>query len=89
MAIVSGTFLSEELAAPFWLLGGLAVVLARGPTGTAELRPAPARRPQIARRRQTARRQTAGGDPRFGGMSVLQATPMSMEVLLATPASAA
>src|ERR1700722_5410856 len=29
IAIVSGTFLSEELTAPFWLLGGLAVVLAR------------------------------------------------------------
>jgi putative inorganic carbon (HCO3(-)) transporter len=29
IAIVSGTFLSEQLAAPFWLLGGLAVVLAR------------------------------------------------------------
>jgi putative inorganic carbon (HCO3(-)) transporter len=29
VAIVSGTFLSEELAAPFWLLGGLAVVLTR------------------------------------------------------------
>jgi putative inorganic carbon (HCO3(-)) transporter len=29
IAIVSGTFLSEELSAPFWLLGGLAVVLAR------------------------------------------------------------
>jgi O-antigen ligase len=29
VAIVSGTFLSEQLAAPFWLLGGLSVVLAR------------------------------------------------------------
>jgi putative inorganic carbon (HCO3(-)) transporter len=29
VAIVSGTFLSEQLASPFWLLGGLAVVLAR------------------------------------------------------------
>ncbi|HYB24858.1 MAG TPA: O-antigen ligase family protein, partial [Solirubrobacteraceae bacterium] len=29
IAIVSATFLSEELTAPFWLLGGLAVVLAR------------------------------------------------------------
>jgi O-antigen ligase len=29
IAIVSGTFLSEELTAPFWMLGGLAVVLAR------------------------------------------------------------
>lgn len=28
IAIVSATFLSEELTAPFWLLGGLAVVLA-------------------------------------------------------------
>jgi putative inorganic carbon (hco3(-)) transporter len=33
VAIVSGTFLSEELAAPFWLLGGLAVVLARSGVG--------------------------------------------------------
>lgn len=33
IAIVAGTFLSEELTAPFWLLGGLAVVLARsGPS---------------------------------------------------------
>ncbi len=37
VAIVSGTFLSEELAAPFWLLGGLAVVLARSATGKSEL----------------------------------------------------
>jgi O-antigen ligase len=29
IAIVSATFLSEELTSPFWLLGGLAVVLAR------------------------------------------------------------
>jgi putative inorganic carbon (HCO3(-)) transporter len=29
IAIVSATFLSEELYAPFWLLGGLTVVLAR------------------------------------------------------------
>jgi putative inorganic carbon (hco3(-)) transporter len=29
IAIVAGTFLSEELAAPFWLLGGITVVLAR------------------------------------------------------------
>jgi putative inorganic carbon (hco3(-)) transporter len=29
IAIVSATFLSEELTAPFWLLGGLAVILAR------------------------------------------------------------
>jgi putative inorganic carbon (HCO3(-)) transporter len=29
IAIVAGIFLSEELASPFWLLGGLAVVLAR------------------------------------------------------------
>ncbi len=29
IAIVAATFLSEELTAPFWLLGGLAVVLAR------------------------------------------------------------
>jgi putative inorganic carbon (HCO3(-)) transporter len=28
IAIVAGTFLSEELTAPYWLLGGLAVVLA-------------------------------------------------------------
>jgi putative inorganic carbon (hco3(-)) transporter len=34
VAIVSGTFLSEQLAAPFWLLGGLAVVLARSGSGT-------------------------------------------------------
>jgi putative inorganic carbon (hco3(-)) transporter len=33
VAIVSATFLSEELAAPFWLLGGLAVVLARAGPG--------------------------------------------------------
>jgi putative inorganic carbon (HCO3(-)) transporter len=29
IAVISGTFLSEELAAPFWLLGGIVVVLAR------------------------------------------------------------
>jgi O-antigen ligase len=29
IAVVSATFLSEELSSPFWLLGGLAVVLAR------------------------------------------------------------
>jgi putative inorganic carbon (hco3(-)) transporter len=29
IAVVSATFLSEELTAPFWLIGGLAVVLAR------------------------------------------------------------
>jgi O-antigen ligase len=29
IAIVAGMFLSEELSAPFWLLGGLAAVLAR------------------------------------------------------------
>jgi putative inorganic carbon (HCO3(-)) transporter len=29
VAVISGTFLSEELTSPFWLLGGLAVVLAR------------------------------------------------------------
>lgn len=33
VAIVSGTFLSEQLAAPFWLLGGLAVVMARASAG--------------------------------------------------------
>jgi putative inorganic carbon (HCO3(-)) transporter len=34
IAIVSATFLSEELTSPFWLLGGLAVVLARTGAGT-------------------------------------------------------
>ncbi|HXA53410.1 MAG TPA: O-antigen ligase family protein [Solirubrobacteraceae bacterium] len=37
IAIVSGTFLSEQLAAPFWLLGGLAVVLARDAGGARQL----------------------------------------------------
>jgi putative inorganic carbon (HCO3(-)) transporter len=42
IAIVSATFLSEELASPLWLLGGLAVVLARSaaplrsPTGAGD-----------------------------------------------------
>jgi O-antigen ligase len=36
IAIVAATFLSEELTSPFWLLGGLAVVLAReGPRASA------------------------------------------------------
>jgi putative inorganic carbon (HCO3(-)) transporter len=39
VAIVAGTFLSEELTAPFWVIGGLAVVLAR------ERVPAPAPAP--------------------------------------------
>jgi putative inorganic carbon (HCO3(-)) transporter len=59
IAIVSATFLSEQLTSPFWLLGGLAVVLARpaaafvpGPAAAEEPthrpgRDARARRPRI------------------------------------------
>lgn len=43
IATVSATFLSEELTSPFWLLGGLAVVLARQATA-----PEPARYEDVA-----------------------------------------
>lgn len=48
IAIVSGVFLSEELSAPFWLLGGLAVALARD--GVIPLRVRPKRRSVVAPR---------------------------------------
>jgi O-antigen ligase len=35
IAVVAATFLSEELTSPFWLLGALAVVLARSPEPSA------------------------------------------------------
>jgi len=45
IAIVAATFLSEELTSPFWLLGGLAVVLAReGSRASSAGRPAEAAR---------------------------------------------
>ena len=43
VAAVSGAFLSQQLALPFWLLGALATVLAAVPGLTTRGRPAPAR----------------------------------------------
>jgi O-antigen ligase len=47
LAVVSAFFLSEELTSPFWLLGGLAVALARNSAEHAAAPEAPRRRLQM------------------------------------------
>jgi putative inorganic carbon (HCO3(-)) transporter len=50
IAVVSAIFLSEELTSPFWLLGGLAVVLALNSAEGRSVAPAPAEAPSTSGR---------------------------------------